>query len=1127
MRKRGIMSKRLLSVLCMASVMTSLFGFRGLEVKASPNVPYDQKESLSPLGEVYSIETLLNWTPESDPDAKYNRASIELKDRFMGDIVNENANPEAKIMNVALTNPYIDKAPSQGSDSMDSYVFSYWQYVNSYVYWGGSSRGIFALPTPDVVDNAHKNGVPVLATIGFPWGPGEGYAEQVREFLQKDKNGNFPVADKMIEVANYYGFDGYFFNQESYGCVKNDADRMVEILEYIKKKAPNMVVGWYDSMTVDGNVKWQDALNDKNAAFFQNGENRTTDEFFLNYNWTPEKIETTVNTAKSLGRNPFDVYAGLDVQQNAYNTTFNDDYLLDENGKLRLSLAMYTPNSTFSMSKDVYDFYKNDQKFWVGPTGDPSKSDTDQDWTGLANYVPDRSAINDLPFVTNFNLGHGEDYYIDGSLSRDEEWNNRAMQEYLPTWRWIVESNGSKLNPDFDFKTAYNGGSSLKVEGKLEAANPNHIKLYSTDLNIENNSTELSIVYKTESAPNMKVGLCFGENYDEENFTFFDVNKNSNGEWTEVKIPLGDYVGKTISAISLKFESGQDVENFKINLGQISIEEADKNNKSLKNSDVILEETMVHNSNSAEARIYWNGLESGNNDDLAFYEIYRIKPDGSRELMGATPNDAYYVQEFERYGEEMEFDIEVVPVDVNYNRGEGKRVTFNWGIPHDATQIPEKKEFENFALYKEVKTSAEGAAEPGLKAVDGKVDNNSKWCAAGAKDGWLTIDLGEQKKIQRWVVKHAEAGGEAKEMNTKDFALEVSYDGGKTYEPVDTVRDNTEAITDRNLVDPIVAQHLRLRIDDSGNSPWAAIRVYEFQLYEETFIDQTTEIPMRFVNAKNNKGANDSILFTRGKEGQTVNLYKGLNDETSFATATIDSSGQARFEGLDFGEDGGRVYYGISEEGKRESLRMSVAFEGENWEYSKAPERFELIPYKAPGMNGENHNYGTLKIKDLEAGDIVSIFNDKDSMFPEKVSVPVAEGEDIAILDRISVNPDGGVLTLEIKSEGKKVKRIEVPYSGFGEIEMKIENEAPTNLKAVDVQKKSVSISWDSPKNTYGLDGYIIYKDNKKVGEVSADQTEFTVGKLNRHTIYNFKVAAKYSNGKISKRDTITLRTAR
>ena len=92
---------------------------------------------------------------------------------------------------------------------------------------------------------------------------------------------------------------------------------------------------------------------------------------------------------------------------------------------------------------------------------------------------------------------------------------------------------------------------------------------------------------------------------------------------------------------------------------------------------------------------------------------------------------------------------------------------------------------------------------------------------------------------------------------------------------------------------------------------------------------------------------------------------------------------------------------------------------------------------------------------------------------------------------------------------------------------MKIENEAPTNLRTVDVQKKSVSLAWDSPENAYGLEGYIIYKDNKKVGEVSADETEFTVDKLNRHTIYTFKVVAKYSNGEISKRDTITVRTAR
>ncbi|XZM67340.1 hypothetical protein ACSXAL_00470 [Clostridium perfringens] len=44
--------------------------------------------------------------------------------------------------------------------------------------------------------------------------------------------------------------------------------------------------------------------------------------------------------------------------------------------------------------------------------GEPSKSDNTQSLVVLVNYVPYRSAINDLPFVTNFNLGDGENYYI-------------------------------------------------------------------------------------------------------------------------------------------------------------------------------------------------------------------------------------------------------------------------------------------------------------------------------------------------------------------------------------------------------------------------------------------------------------------------------------------------------------------------------------------------------------------------------------------------------------------------------------------------------------------------------------------------------------------------------------------
>ncbi|MGG5460867.1 endo-alpha-N-acetylgalactosaminidase family protein [Clostridium sp. B9] len=83
------------------------------------------------------------------------------------------------------------------------------------------------------------------------------------------------------------------------------------------------------------------------------------------------------------------------------------------------------------------------------------------------------------------------------------------------------------------------------------------------------------------------------------------------------------------------------------------------------------------------------------------------------------------------------------------------------------------------------------------------------------------------------------------------------------------------------------------------------------------------------------------------------------------------------------------------------------------------------------------------------------------------------------------------------------------------------------NFEVTDKAKKSVSVSWEAPETTYGLEGYVLYKDGKKVKEISADETEFKFSGLSRHTIYNFKVAAKYSNGELSTKESITVRTER
>ncbi|WP_270549982.1 alpha-N-acetylglucosaminidase TIM-barrel domain-containing protein [Clostridium perfringens] len=83
------------------------------------------------------------------------------------------------------------------------------------------------------------------------------------------------------------------------------------------------------------------------------------------------------------------------------------------------------------------------------------------------------------------------------------------------------------------------------------------------------------------------------------------------------------------------------------------------------------------------------------------------------------------------------------------------------------------------------------------------------------------------------------------------------------------------------------------------------------------------------------------------------------------------------------------------------------------------------------------------------------------------------------------------------------------------------------DFKATNISKKNVTVQWSAPENSFGLEGYVLYKDGKKVAELGKDETTYKFKGLNRHTIYNFKIAAKYNNGELSSKEAITLRTER
>jgi F5/8 type C domain len=84
----------------------------------------------------------------------------------------------------------------------------------------------------------------------------------------------------------------------------------------------------------------------------------------------------------------------------------------------------------------------------------------------------------------------------------------------------------------------------------------------------------------------------------------------------------------------------------------------------------------------------------------------------------------------------------------------------------------------NLALHRPATGSEPCTPEEGPeKAFNGSVSGGAsdKWCTREG-DRFLQVDLGDSVMVQRFVVKHASAGGESEESDTREFNIQVSKD---------------------------------------------------------------------------------------------------------------------------------------------------------------------------------------------------------------------------------------------------------------------------------------------------------------------------------------------------------------
>lgn len=185
---------------------------------------------------------------------------------------------------------------------------------------------------------------------------------------------------------------------------------------------------------------------------------------------------------------------------------------------------------------------------------------------------------------------------------------------------------------------------------------------------------------------------------------------------------------------------------------------------------------------------------------------------------------------------------------------------------------------QNLALNKTVAVSGQKREDVGgAKLVDGSISKADKWYATKEDSQyrpeghyWAVVDLGKEQEITRWVVHHAEAGGEGANVNTRDFQLQYTNkenpDNGNDEDwiTIDTVEGNTEAVTDRNLSEAVQTRYVRLLVTKPAEKD-TSIRICEFELYNSKK-GETTE----FIQREDMKNAE---VTAQSEDGFTLRNY--------------------------------------------------------------------------------------------------------------------------------------------------------------------------------------------------------------------------------------------------------------
>ncbi|XP_002520781.3 cytosolic endo-beta-N-acetylglucosaminidase 1 [Ricinus communis] len=476
-----------------------------LQHQSSPvdPTPFDPLEPSTPIS--YPIKTLHELESRAYFESfhyPFNKSSVSLdsSDVFL-------PNRPRLLVCHDMQGGYGDDRWIQGGNKSDAYAIWHWYLIDVFVYF---SHSLVNLPPPCWTNTAHRHGVKVLGTFLTEWEEGR---LACNKLLETEESARM-YAERLAELAIALGFDGWLINME----INLDMEKIPNLKEFVSHltktmhfSLPGSLVIWYDAITIHGELKWQDQLNENNKAFFD-----ICDGIFVNYTWKRNYPKLSADVAA--GRK-FDVYMGIDVfGRNTYGGgQWNVNAALEVIKNDNVSAAIFAPGWVYE-TKQPPDFWTAQNRWWTL---------VEQSWGIMKNYP------KILPFYSNFDQGYGYHISVEDGQVTEVPWNNLSCQGFQPFLEFIDGPTPEPIQVLVDVKEAsYTGGGNITFRGLLEEDGHFAKRLFQGELVMGNKP--IQIIYSVKSEGDSLLGLSFQ----------FSSNKNEKTSILMASWDLSHFSGK-------------------------------------------------------------------------------------------------------------------------------------------------------------------------------------------------------------------------------------------------------------------------------------------------------------------------------------------------------------------------------------------------------------------------------------------------------------------------------------------------------------------------------------------------------------------------------------------------------